>query len=430
MTRRFITAVYVGSLGGFIFGYDLGALSAATESLRAHFHLVAWPFGLTVASSVWGTVCGSVLAGRWADRRDRRSLIALCSVLYLLGAVGVALPNSPGWVFVLAMRFLCGTAVGGFTVGCPLFLSEIAPAEVRGRIVGLFQVQVGAGVIVAFSFGAVSARFAAMDTAWRWVLGWGAVPALALSLLVRLLPQPLVQPSGGNAEGALVKGSAETVPAGEARQRLFRRGNVRLILLATSVAFFNQLSGVNILLLYLLEILGSAGIDLSLGHTDTVLISGLGLATTWAGTLFVDRLGRKLLLYIGAAGMAACLVCLGLTIPHHIRSAVYVCILVAYNAFFSFSQGTVVWVYLSELFPPGLRGVGQGYGAGVHWIINALLVSIFPLLQGSASVRVFYVFALMMVLQIVVIWLWYPETTGSALGSFGVSQGDGQELAK
>jgi SP family arabinose:H+ symporter-like MFS transporter len=218
---------------------------------------------------------------------------------------------------------------------------------------------------------------------------------------------------------------ALTQNAGGLPPRLFVRGNLRLILLATSVAVFNQLSGVNVLLLYMLEILASAGVNFSLGHRYTVLVSGLSLATTMLGMVFVDRLGRKPLLYLGSFGMAVCLLALGLAIPRHFAAVTYLWILVAYNAFFAISQGTVVWVYLSELFPPGLRGPGQGYGSTVHWIANAILISVFPSVQHASSVKVFYILASMMVLQIAVIRLWYPETRGTALGSFASAQEGG-----
>jgi MFS family permease len=141
------------------------------------------------------------------------------------------------------------------------------------------------------------------------------------------------------------------------------------------------------------------------------------------GMAFVDRLGRKPLLYLGSVGMAFCLLTLGFAIPHHADPVLYLSILVAYNAFFAISQGTVVWVYLSELFPPGLRGSGQGYGSTVHWIANAVLISVFPSVQHASSVRIFYIFAFMMILQTVVIWIWYPETRGTELGTFAVPEG-------
>ena len=427
MNKRLIGAIFVGSLGGFIFGYDLGALSAVTQSLRAQFGLSPWVFGLTISSSVWGTVCGSILAGHLADKVGRRNLIAGCSVLYALAAICITLPVPSEWILVLAMRFLGGIAVGGFTVGCPLYLSEIAPIPIRGRVVGVFQVQVGAGVIAAFSVGAVSMHLAASSAAWKWSLGLGTVPAVVLLSLLRFLPETESDRSERDANKSPLTMQSPLPSQGSVKERLFRRRNLRPILLATSIAVFNQLSGVNILLLYMLEIFASAGIDFSTGHTYTVLISCLSLATTLLGMEFVDRLGRKPLLFLGSAGMALCLLTLAVAIPHHSAPLLYLSILVAYNAFFAFSQGTVVWVYLSELFPPGIRGPGQGYGTSVHWIANAILISVFPSVQHASSVRIFYIFALMMLLQIAVIWLWYPETRGTDLGAFAVAEGSEED---
>ena len=426
LNRRLITAAYIGSLGGFVFGSDLGALSAATAGLRASFNLSPWAFGFTISASVWGTVCGSMLAGRLADKHDRTNLIALSSALYALASVGIMLSVSSGWVFVVAMRFFCGIAIGGFTVGCPLYLSEISPAKMRGWVVGFFQVQVGAGVIVAFWGSALLAHMGGPSVSWRWMLGLGALPAVASLILVRSIPHIGSNHLGSDISPNLLQDELSSYSHEPyIQQRLFRKRNRRLILVATSVAVFNQLSGVNIILVYMLEILASAGMSYSLGRTFTVLISFLSLLTTLAGMAFVDRLGRKPLLYMGSAGMAVCLVTLGVLIPHHLAPLLYVCTLVTYNAFFAFSQGTVVWVYLSELFPPGLRGVGQGYGASVHWLASAVLIYIFPSVQHASNVRIFYIFALMMAIQIVVIWLWYPETKGAALGSFAVAGGEG-----
>ena len=172
MNKRLIVAVLVGSLGGFVFGFDLGALSAATQSLKAQFAFSPWAFGITISTPIWGTVAGSIFTGCLADRFDRRNLIAWCAVLYTGAAIGITMPTSSEWPLVLAMRFLCGMATGGFTVGCPLYLSEVASADIRGRVVGVFQVQVGAGVIAAFSAGAVCAHFAPTarhgNGCWAW----------------------------------------------------------------------------------------------------------------------------------------------------------------------------------------------------------------------------------------------------------------------
>jgi MFS transporter, SP family, arabinose:H+ symporter len=422
LNKRLLAAALVGSFGGFIFGYDLGALSASTQSLRGQWHLSPALFGLTVSSSLWGTVCGALFSGRVADRLRRRDFIAGCSVLYALAAIGIALPVQ-SWILVPAMRFLCGMAIAGFTVACPLYLAEISPIALRGRLVSLFQVQVGVGVLVGYSVGLVIAHLAAAGNQWKWCLGLGTIPALLLVFLLRLSitqnsrnnPDDLPDPSPG-----IARESRPDIPSG--REKLFSRKNVRPILLATSIAIFNQLSGVNVLLVYVLDILSSAGLGLLLGHTYTVLLSTLSLGMTVLGMAFVDKVGRKPLLLWGSAGMAVCLLSLGLAIPHHLGPLFYLSTLVAYHAFYSFSQGTVVWVYLSELFPPGTRGKGQGYGSSVNWIANAILISIFPVMQHASSGRAFYFFSLTMVLQVGVVLLWYPETRGKALGSIAAPE--------
>jgi MFS transporter, SP family, arabinose:H+ symporter len=415
VNRRLVTAALAISLGGFVFGYDLGALSSASQSLRGEFGLSPSTYGLTISISLWGTVCGSLLAGWFADRMKRRNLIATWAAVYMFAAVAVLTPLSRDWISVLGMRFVCGLAIGGFTVGCPLFLSELAPINQRGRFVSLFQAQVGAGVVVAFTVGSLCAK-GAEGSLWKWCLGLGSIPAAVLLFL--LLCLPLAEPMLST--NLISKKRTTLAPSvfdrQSDRERLFLRRNTRPILLATSIAVFNQLTGVNILLLYMLDILASAGIGLSLGHTYTVLISCLGLATTLVAMTAVDKLGRKPLLLIGSIGMGMCLLSLAMTVPHHFAARLYLSILIAYNVFFAFSQGTVVWVYLSELFPPGIRGAGQGYGSSVHWITNAILVLVFPTIQHASTVRIFYIFALVMALQIGVVWRWYPETRGTLLG--------------
>jgi MFS family permease len=425
LNKRLFTAALVGSLGGFIFGYDLGALSASTQSLREQWHLSPALFGVTIASSLWGTVCGALFSGQVADRLTRRNFIASCSILYALAALGLSLPLPSSlhesslhasWLLVPAMRFLSGMAIAGFTVACPLYLAEIAPIALRGRFVSLFQVQVGIGVLVAFSVGLLSAHTATAGSQWRWCLGLGAIPAILLVVLLRLGPSETATLDSANTAG-------RPTSAGE---KLFSRKNLRPILLATGIAVFNQFTGVNVLLLYLLDVLSNAGLGKLLGHTYTVLISSISLAMTITGMGLVDKVGRKPLLIWGSAGMAICLFGLGLSIPHHLSPLFYLVVLITYHACFSFSQGTVIWVYLSELFPPGVRGKGQGYGSSVNWIANAILISIFPVLQHASSGQAFYFFSLTMVLQIVIVLIWYPETRAKALGLVAASERAGE----
>jgi MFS transporter, SP family, arabinose:H+ symporter len=287
-------------------------------------------------------------------------------------------------------------------------------------------VQVGIGVPFAFTVGLVVAHLGDVGNQWKWCLGLGAVPALLLVFLLQLGSWEDFTRNSGDLPGPLDTTSAEPrLGIASVREKLFTRNNLRPILLATSIAIFNQLSGVNVLLLYLLDVLSSAGLGNLLGHTYTVLISSISLAMTLLGMAVVDKVGRKPLLLWGSGGMAICLLCLALAIPHRLDPLFYLCILIAYHAFFSVSQGTVIWVYLSELFPPGIRGKGQGYGSSATWIANAILISIFPVMQHASSVSAFYLFSLTMVLQIVVVFLWYPETRGKALGSVTRPEGAG-----
>jgi MFS family permease len=406
------------SLGGLIFGYDLGALSAASQSLRAQFSLAPAQFGLTLSSSLWGTVCGSLLAGVCVDKLGRRGMIAVCSLVYALAALCLAVRFTQAWSPVVVLRFVSGMTIGGFTVACPLYLAELAPRALRGRFVSLFQVQVGIGVVLAFTAGALLAHWSPSSGNWRWCFGLGAAPAAALLLLLPLVPRQPRQLAGEDGEQRKDGFAAQKAGLDEApRERLFSRKYRRPLLWATSIAVFNQLSGVNILLLYMLDVLASAGLGSLLRHTYTVWISGLSLASTLLGLSFIDRLGRKPLLVLGSAGMFACLTGLALAIPRHMQPAWYLVIFGAYNLCFAFSQGTVVWVYLSELFPPAVRGAGQGYGSTVHWVTNAVLISVFPVVEHASPRGSFYWLAVMMVVQIGVVLLWYPETKGTALGA-------------
>lgn len=432
ITKVGTLAAGVCSLGGLIFGYDLGALSTVAPTLRQAFHLTPLLFGLTLASSLWGTVFGSILAGRIADKMERRMLIGGCAALYILGA-GLLLFTAPTmpWRLLVAVRIMNGVAIGGLTVGCPLYLAEIAPRSLRGFFVGAFQLQVGIGVVLAFAMGAVGAHVTAGGQYWRLCLGLGILPAAFLLLLSGYMtasPRWLV--SRDRLEEATIAAdrfglphsewsdqSRSSIPSAPLSDRLFSSKYRRPLLLATSIALFNQLSGVNIILFYLLDVLSSAGLNELLSHNYTVFISGLNLGTTLLSMVCVDKFGRKPLLLVGAFGMAFCLFFLGLTIPHHAKPIWYLIILVAYNGFFAFSQGTIVWIYLSELFPFGVRGAGQGFGVAVHWIANALLILLFPVLRRAAPAHGFYLFAAMMVLQVGVVLLWYPETKGTALGA-------------
>jgi MFS family permease len=413
-----LIAGLVCSIGGTVFGYDLGALSAVSQTLRSEFSLGPSAFGITLSASLWGTVVGSTLAGYLAIRLGRRRLVACCALGYALGSAALALFGEEAWPGVLVLRLLCGIAIGGFTVGCPLYLAEIAPSAWRGRFVAWFQVQVGVGVVLGFGAGYILAGLISAALYWRVCFGLGAIPPVLLLLFFGRMPEEANlfdrhdNQYAGTSAGTLDECKLPTGRAPNRNDRLFRREHLRPLMLATSIALFNQLSGVNVLLLYLLDVLSSAGASFIQGHRYTLMIAGLGLVITICGTALVDKIGRKPLLISGAVGMAICLWVLSATFVHQIGPLECSIVLIIYNACFAFSQGTTIWVYLSELFTYGLREKGQSYGASVHWIANAILVSLFPTLQHFSPKSSLRFFGLMMLLQIVVASIWYPETKG------------------
>lgn len=433
VSRRRMAAAMVCSLGGMAFGYDLGALAGATRGLAHAYGLAPGLLGLTVSISLWGAVCASLLAGRLADRLGRRWLIGCCALVYALVCLALSAPVAWPWIVVAALRLVAGMSIGGFVVGCPLYLAEIAPRALRGRFVGLFQLQIGAGVLLAFAASAVVARSVAETAAWKWCFGLGAPPAVCLLALLHWLPEEphwLARQGQWRAANASVErlgfareewvgddGEASARLPATGQERLFQRKYLRPVLLATSVALFNQLCGATILRVYLLDLLAGSGMGHLTSHVCAVVVSCLNLVTLGLGMMLVDRVGRRPLLVFGSAGMAICLSGLGLAAGRHAGVLFYLTILVAYNTFFSFSQGAAAWVYLSELFPFAVRGKGQGYGALVHWVTNAGLVGIFPWLQVVAPRGSFELLAVLMAVQVAIVLKWYPETRGTLLGA-------------
>lgn len=427
---RRILAALVCSLGGAVFGFDLGALSGATRGLAGSYPLSPTGFGLTVSASLWGAVCASPIAGELADRFGRRGLLAGCALLYALCATALGLPVAWPWSAVIVLRVLCGFTIGGFVVGCPLYLAEIAPSALRGRFVGLFQFQIGAGAVLAFAVSAVLARQMVELSEWKWCFGLGAIPPVCLLLLLHWMPEePHWLLKKGRVAAAAVSarrlglGAAEWQPGdpGVARQkpaavseRLFQRRYRRALLLAASIALFNQLCGVTVLRVYVLDLLVSTGMGRSLSHRYGVILACMNLAALLLGMMIVDKIGRRPLLMIGSMGMAVCL--LALVLRQHAAASFYLVTLAAYNTFFACSQGVAAWAYLSEIFPFPVRAKGQGFGALVHWISNASLIWLFPIMDHWIPRSSFMLFAAAMIVQVLVIGRWYPETKGTQLG--------------
>lgn len=423
MSRRLALSALAGALGGALFGYDIGAISSATQGLRAYFVLSPSTLGVAVSAALFGTIAGALTAGFTADTFGRRRVLRAANALYILATLGAGCSFSFAQ-FVL-FRMIGGIAIGLISVVAPMYLAEIAPTHLRGRLVGSFQMSIGIGVVLAFASGFLISRQCVPGEAWRWSLALGAIPgALGCLLLFRAVPSPrwlALKRRFAEARcvllalGELDTEQARLVTPAEAPEcspetTLFSRRYARPIFLAVSVAAFNQLTGVNVLLYYILDVVA----DLGSGHLDgrkaALLIAAMSLVVTALAVSVIDKVGRKPLLLAGSAGMALCLVLLPAQRYMRWPAVSVIVVLVCYNAFFAFSQGTVVWVYLSELFPLPVRARGQSLGSTVNWLANALITGSFPLLASGFGARIFIIFAALMALQFFVVLLLYPET--------------------
>ena len=425
-----VRSTVVAALGGLLFGFDTAVIAGTTSGLTSAYHLSLKSLGTTVASALLGTIFGAMLAGIPGDRFGRRDSLRLTAALYLASAVGAALAWN--WYALLFFRFIGGLGIGASSVLGPMYVAEISPARLRGRLVGFFQFNVVFGILLAYlsNYLVSLANFGAAE--WRWQLGIAALPSALFFLLLFGIPRsPRWLAEKGRIEEARAvlkqtgepeyeKALQEIIDSigqehGQSSERLFQRRYLLPIFLAVSIAMFNQLAGINAILYYLNDIFAHAGFGKLSSGLQAVAIGATNLLFTMIGMAVIDKIGRKILLLIGALGTAACLGGVATIFATSRHQHLLVWLLVAYIAFFALSQGAVIWVYLSEVFPTRVRAKGQSLGAFTHWFMNALIAWTFPSIAGISGAFPFVFFAVMMVVQFVVVLLTYPETKGVSL---------------
>ena len=423
-----------GALGGLLFGFDTAVIAGVTHSLQLHYALTEGQKGFTVAIALYGTVLGAIFSGPLGQRIGSRSALRIMGILYVVSAAGCAFAG-PWWAF-LAFRFLGGLGIGGSSVLGPVYIAELAPAKWRGRLVGLFQMNVVVGILLAYLSNAIIAHFHLGAIEWRVDLGVAIVPALFFLLLLLSVPQSsrwlvtqnrideaqvILARMGSPDSRAEVNAMVEATRAegGSDHHTLFTSRYKLLIFLAVTIGLFNQLSGVNAILYYLNDIFASAGFSSVSSANQAVFIGLANLAGTLLGISIIDKLGRKTLLLIGAVATGLSLAGVAYVFTTNQHLFLLLPFLVSFIAFFAFSQGAVIWVYLSEVFPTNIRSKGQSLGSSSHWIANALIANLFPLVAVYSKALPFWFFAGMMALQFLVVLFIYPETKGQTLESMG-----------
>ena len=430
LNATLVRSTLVGALGGFLFGFDTAVISGTTQQLTRVFHLSAGALGLTVSIALWGTVAGAIGAGPLGQKIGGREALRIMAVLYLLSSLGCAVAWN--WPALLAFRLLGGLGIGGSSVLGPVYLAELAPARLRGRLVGLFQINIVGGILLAYASNYAVASLIDGGAAWRWQFGVAAIPAFFFLVFLFGIPRSsrwlvtqnrieearaVLEMMGTPNSQAELKEIVDSIhlERSERSEPLFRRKYRLPIFLAITIGMFNQLSGINAILYYANDIFAFGGFSSLSADKQAVLLGAMNFVATLLAMSVIDKLGRKSLLLIGSVGTAVCLAGVAAIFHVHSHQNNLLWLLVGFIFFFSISQGAVIWVYISEVFPTRVRSKGQSLGSSSHWIMNAVISGFFPWVAMHSTAVPFMFFSAMMVLQFFVVLLVYPETKGVSL---------------
>ncbi len=425
-----VKSTVVAALGGLLFGFDTVVISGTTSGLAAAYHLSPFMKGFTVSAALWGTVLGAMLAGIPGDRLGRRDSLRWMAVLYLVSAIGCA--GAWSWTALVIFRFVGGLGIGGSSVLGPMYIAEIAPASWRGRLVGFFQFNIVLGILVAYLSNFLIGLQNFGPAEWRWDLGVTAIPAAFFFVMLFTIPRSprwlakkqriaeareVLKLTGDENYDQDLQEIRASIDAehGHGDERLFSTKYRLPIFLAVSIAFFNQFAGINAILYYLNDIFASAGFSKVSGSVQAIFVGLTNLIFTMLAMSVIDKFGRKKLLLIGAAGTAACLAGVAGIFGSGKHIDLLIWLLILYIAFFAFSQGAVIWVYISEVFPNRVRAKGQSLGSFTHWICAAFISLGFPTLAKWSRPLPFVFFAVITLVQFFVVLLVYPETKGVSL---------------
>ncbi|MCH7414496.1 sugar porter family MFS transporter [Belliella sp. R4-6] len=421
------------ALGGFLFGFDTAVISGAERDIQNLWQLSDLKHGLAVAIALYGTVLGALFGGIPADKYGRKTSLLWIGLFYLVSALGSALaPDVNTFMF---FRFLGGLGVGASSVVAPMYISEIAPAARRGQLVALYQFNIVFGILMAY-FSNYLIGTANLNEAWRWMMGVEAIPALIYSILILKVPKSprwliakknafeearviltKTDPDGVDEAIALAIQESKEIKGKATVSMLFNSKFKKISFMAILMAFFNQVSGINAIIYFAPRVFESAGISTETALISTIGIGAINLVATMLGLYLIDKLGRKMLMYIGSVGYIISLSLMAYSyFGGAIDSSLLPYFVFAFIASHAIGQGSVIWVFISEIFPNELRAYGQSMGSFTHWILAAVIANIFPLVANRYGAgNIFAFFALMMVFQLIWVAIRMPETKGRSL---------------
>jgi len=431
MKSKLYLYTFVAALGGLLFGYDTAVISGTIPFITKYFEMSDAILGWAVSSALIGCIIGALLVGKPADIWGRKSLLKIIALLFLISAIWTGLSNNMT-AFVIA-RFIGGVAIGGASVISPLYISEIAPANKRGRLVATAQLAIVLGILLAFF-----ANYLLINTGvnnWRYMFMSEGIPAIAFFLLLFTVgqsPRWLVKMSriddakkvinsvnpGSDADFSISEISKSIDNEAFSHSVvLFKKPYLRLVLIGIAVGMFNQLTGINIIMYYAPTIFKAAGFSDNLSLMQTVLIGCTNLVFTIIAMSVIDKVGRKFLLIMGAVGMSLFLAIFGILFLNEVFTGYWLLFfMLGFIAFFASSQGVVIWVILSEMFPNNIRARASSIGSFSHWFFNALTSFLFPIVSGKFGVgSVFVFYAIATFLSLFFFWKFLVETKGKSL---------------
>lgn len=434
ITKTLIRAAIVASLGGLLFGFDTAVIAGTTSSIETLFNLSEWSMGFVVSSALIGTIIGTIVSSKPGDIWGRRQSLKVLGFLFVVSALGCAF----AWNYwsLCIFRLIGGLAIGGSSVLGPMYIAEISPAKLRGRLVILFQFNVCLGILLAYLSNALIEvlNLDALHVQWRVMLGMGALPAVIFTAMLYTIPRSprwlmlvnkddearsVLQQIGEvqiDKEMEEIKASLQS-DAGQFKEKLFQKKYLYPIFLGVAVAAFNQFSFVNGFLYYLNDTLNEIGAKFG-GKFQPVIIGLANLIAVTVALLTIDKIGRKKLLLIGSWGAAIPLALCAYIAWSRNFIELFPWSIATFILFFSYSQGAVIWVYISEVFPNKVRSKGLSLGSFTHWALAAIAAQVYPVIVAIPAIGLsipFVVGAIMMVVQFFVVWFWFVETKGVPL---------------
>ncbi|MGB9603049.1 MAG: sugar porter family MFS transporter [Limisphaerales bacterium] len=432
MKLKLYGAVIVAALGGLLFGFDTAVISGTTEWLKKIYNLSDFALGFTVASALIGTIIGSIAVGKPADILGRRETLIVMAVLYFISAIGCAIAWN--WWSLVFFRFLGGLAVGGSSVVSPMYIAEISPARLRGRLVAVTQFNIVLGILLAYLSNYIIGSLNLGEVEWRWMFGVEAAPAAAFFFLMFFTPQSprwlvaqgrideareVLQMCGtdtGSVEEEIQEIKASLALQHSLKQEpFFCKKYAKPIMLAVAIAMFNQLSGINAVIYYTADIFRMAGYETADALLRSVIIGLTNLIFTIAAMTVIDRFGRRKLMIIGSIGYILSLSVTAYAFYNHVGGLLVLASLIVFIASHAFGQGAVIWVFISEIFPNRVRARGQALGSFTHWAMAAAISWTFPMLATNSGGHAFLFYALCMIGQLIWVLKVMPETKGISL---------------